>query len=161
MRYSIPVAVNCVSPVPACPALFISARMVAARSASRAFPPGLFEGTSYETLTMRLSPGDSVLFCTDGITPGWRAVRARAPPGPLQASAPFIASGNIGKNFFRGSRFLARPRTARRYGSSPVPLLRLVDNPAMCSHRHVESGQKAPGMRLTALVLSSNYDRYR
>ena len=31
-------------------------------------PPGLFEGTSYETLTMRLSPGDSVLFCTDGIT---------------------------------------------------------------------------------------------
>jgi sigma-B regulation protein RsbU (phosphoserine phosphatase) len=31
-------------------------------------PPGLFEGTSYETLTIRLSPGDSVLFCTDGIT---------------------------------------------------------------------------------------------
>jgi sigma-B regulation protein RsbU (phosphoserine phosphatase) len=31
-------------------------------------PSGLFEGTSYETLTMRLSPGDSVLFCTDGIT---------------------------------------------------------------------------------------------
>jgi sigma-B regulation protein RsbU (phosphoserine phosphatase) len=31
-------------------------------------PPGLFEGTSYETLTVRLSPGDSVLFCTDGIT---------------------------------------------------------------------------------------------
>jgi len=31
-------------------------------------PPGLFEGTRYETLTMRLSPGDSVLFCTDGIT---------------------------------------------------------------------------------------------
>ena len=31
-------------------------------------PPGLFEGTSYETLTMCLSPGDSVLFCTDGLT---------------------------------------------------------------------------------------------
>jgi sigma-B regulation protein RsbU (phosphoserine phosphatase) len=31
-------------------------------------PPGLFKGTSYETLTMRLSPGDSVLFCTDGLT---------------------------------------------------------------------------------------------
>ncbi len=31
-------------------------------------PPGLFAGTRYETLTVQLSPGDSVLFCTDGIT---------------------------------------------------------------------------------------------
>jgi len=31
-------------------------------------PPGLFAGTSYESLTLRLNPGDSVLFCTDGIT---------------------------------------------------------------------------------------------
>ena len=30
--------------------------------------PELFEGMSYESLTLRLSPGDSVLFCTDGIT---------------------------------------------------------------------------------------------
>jgi sigma-B regulation protein RsbU (phosphoserine phosphatase) len=31
-------------------------------------PAGLFPDTRYETLTVRLSPGDSVLFCTDGIT---------------------------------------------------------------------------------------------
>jgi phosphoserine phosphatase RsbU/P len=31
-------------------------------------PPGLFSTSSYETLTLRLQPGDSVLFCTDGIT---------------------------------------------------------------------------------------------
>jgi len=31
-------------------------------------PPGLFGATSYETLTLQLQPGDSVLFCTDGIT---------------------------------------------------------------------------------------------
>jgi serine phosphatase RsbU (regulator of sigma subunit) len=31
-------------------------------------PPGLFAATTYETLTLRLQPGDSVLFCTDGIT---------------------------------------------------------------------------------------------
>jgi sigma-B regulation protein RsbU (phosphoserine phosphatase) len=31
-------------------------------------PPGLFANSSYETLTLRLQPGDSVLFCTDGIT---------------------------------------------------------------------------------------------
>jgi sigma-B regulation protein RsbU (phosphoserine phosphatase) len=31
-------------------------------------PPGLFVATSYETLTLRLQPDDSVLFCTDGIT---------------------------------------------------------------------------------------------
>jgi sigma-B regulation protein RsbU (phosphoserine phosphatase) len=31
-------------------------------------PPGLFAAASYETLTLRLQPGDSVLFCTDGIT---------------------------------------------------------------------------------------------
>lgn len=31
-------------------------------------PPGLFANATYETLTLRLQPGDSVLFCTDGIT---------------------------------------------------------------------------------------------
>jgi phosphoserine phosphatase RsbU/P len=31
-------------------------------------PPGLFATATYETLTLRLRPGDSVLFCTDGIT---------------------------------------------------------------------------------------------
>ncbi len=31
-------------------------------------PPGLFPATSYETLSLSLQPGDSVLFCTDGIT---------------------------------------------------------------------------------------------
>src|SRR5229473_192446 len=36
-------------------------------------PPGLFADTCYETLTVRLSPGDSVLFCTDGITDAFDA----------------------------------------------------------------------------------------
>jgi phosphoserine phosphatase RsbU/P len=31
-------------------------------------PPGLFKGTSYETIAVQLQPGDSMLFCTDGIT---------------------------------------------------------------------------------------------
>ena len=31
-------------------------------------PPGLFAGTSYETVTVDLRPGDSVLFFTDGLT---------------------------------------------------------------------------------------------
>ncbi len=31
-------------------------------------PPGLFAAANYETLTLRLQPGDAVLFCTDGIT---------------------------------------------------------------------------------------------
>ncbi len=31
-------------------------------------PPGLFAATGYETLTLQLQPGDSVFFCTDGIT---------------------------------------------------------------------------------------------
>jgi phosphoserine phosphatase RsbU/P len=31
-------------------------------------PAGLFATSSYETLTLRLEPGDSVLFCTDGMT---------------------------------------------------------------------------------------------
>src|SRR5277367_214338 len=30
-------------------------------------PPGLFAESTYETLTLRLRPGDSVLFCTDGL----------------------------------------------------------------------------------------------
>ena len=33
-----------------------------------AVPPGLFAGTSYEMHTLQLEPGDSVLFCTDGLT---------------------------------------------------------------------------------------------
>jgi sigma-B regulation protein RsbU (phosphoserine phosphatase) len=31
-------------------------------------PPGLFAETTYETLALRLQPGDSILFCTDGLT---------------------------------------------------------------------------------------------
>ena len=31
-------------------------------------PPGLFVTANYETLTLQLRPGDSVLFCTDGLT---------------------------------------------------------------------------------------------
>jgi len=31
-------------------------------------PPGLFPETEYENATLTLQPGDSVLFCTDGIT---------------------------------------------------------------------------------------------
>ncbi len=34
----------------------------------KGIPPGLFPTASYETLTLRLQPGDSVLFCTDGVT---------------------------------------------------------------------------------------------
>lgn len=33
-----------------------------------AIPPGLFAGSDYEMLTLPLKPGDSVLFCTDGLT---------------------------------------------------------------------------------------------
>jgi sigma-B regulation protein RsbU (phosphoserine phosphatase) len=33
-----------------------------------AVPPGLFAGTCYEMTTLQLQPGDSVLFCTDGLT---------------------------------------------------------------------------------------------
>jgi sigma-B regulation protein RsbU (phosphoserine phosphatase) len=31
-------------------------------------PPGLFPSASYESKTIQLKPGDSVLFCTDGLT---------------------------------------------------------------------------------------------
>lgn len=31
-------------------------------------PPGLFTDASYESLTIQLKPGDSVFFCTDGLT---------------------------------------------------------------------------------------------
>jgi sigma-B regulation protein RsbU (phosphoserine phosphatase) len=31
-------------------------------------PPGLFDAVEYETRTIHVEPGDSVLFCTDGIT---------------------------------------------------------------------------------------------
>lgn len=36
-------------------------------------PPGLLPGTSYEMLTLPMRPGDSVLFCTDGITEAFSA----------------------------------------------------------------------------------------
>ncbi|HXR33187.1 MAG TPA: SpoIIE family protein phosphatase [Verrucomicrobiae bacterium] len=32
------------------------------------FPPGLFSGVIYDEFTLNLVPGDSVLFCTDGLT---------------------------------------------------------------------------------------------
>jgi len=36
--------------------------------ASAGMPPGLFATASDETLTLRLQPGDSVLFSTEGVT---------------------------------------------------------------------------------------------
>lgn len=57
----------CTSQARACPARFTSAPMAAALWSS-GIPAGLFADTCYETLTVRLGPGDSVLFCTDGIT---------------------------------------------------------------------------------------------
>jgi sigma-B regulation protein RsbU (phosphoserine phosphatase) len=36
-------------------------------------PPGLFANASYETTSLKLEPGDSVLFCTDGITEAMNA----------------------------------------------------------------------------------------
>lgn len=36
-------------------------------------PPGLFAAVQYETFTLRLEPGDSVVFCTDGITDAFDA----------------------------------------------------------------------------------------
>jgi serine phosphatase RsbU (regulator of sigma subunit) len=32
------------------------------------FPPGLYSGVTYDEFTLDLVPGDSVLFCTDGLT---------------------------------------------------------------------------------------------
>lgn len=32
------------------------------------FPPGLYSGVTYDEFTLNLVPGDSVLFCTDGLT---------------------------------------------------------------------------------------------
>jgi sigma-B regulation protein RsbU (phosphoserine phosphatase) len=31
-------------------------------------PPGLFAESNYDTFAVRLKPGDSMLFCTDGLT---------------------------------------------------------------------------------------------
>jgi sigma-B regulation protein RsbU (phosphoserine phosphatase) len=36
-------------------------------------PPGLFENVQYEMCTITLEPGDSVLFCTDGLTDAFNA----------------------------------------------------------------------------------------
>jgi sigma-B regulation protein RsbU (phosphoserine phosphatase) len=35
-------------------------------------PPGLFPAASYESTTIQLKPGDTVLFCTDGLTDATR-----------------------------------------------------------------------------------------
>ena len=38
-------------------------------------PPGLFDGSRYETFTAQLAPGDAVLFATDGLTDARNAKR--------------------------------------------------------------------------------------
>src|SRR5260370_17421816 len=47
-------------------------------------PPGLFAGTSYEMLTLRLKPGDSVFFCTDGLTDAFDRLVKHFRIAPLQ-----------------------------------------------------------------------------
>jgi phosphoserine phosphatase RsbU/P len=52
-------------------------------------PAGLFPEAEYETATLTLQPGDSVLFCTDGITDAFNirdeSVRHFARAGPVRA----------------------------------------------------------------------------
>jgi phosphoserine phosphatase RsbU/P len=62
-------------------------------------PPGLFEGISYDTATLRLNPGDSVLFCSDGLTDavdsdgeqfGVERLREACAAGPANSPALFL-----------------------------------------------------------------------
>jgi len=46
--------------------LYLSAKSCRVLDLS-AIPPGLFADAQYETLTLKLEPGDSILFCSDGI----------------------------------------------------------------------------------------------
>jgi sigma-B regulation protein RsbU (phosphoserine phosphatase) len=76
-------------------------------------PPGLFADTRYETLTVRLSPGDSVLFLHRRdhrrIRPGRTTIRSRAFAGTVQQQAPSIARRTIDPHLFRGRRIFTRP----------------------------------------------------
>jgi phosphoserine phosphatase RsbU/P len=47
-------------------------------------PPGLFETASYDTLTITLDPGDSVLFCSDGITDAFNSANESFGPERVQ-----------------------------------------------------------------------------
>ncbi len=75
-------------------------------------PPGLFPASSYESLTLRLQPGDSVLFCTDGITDAFSrngeqfgAERLQNLCGAQQFASPTELLGRVFstvENFARG-----------------------------------------------------------
>jgi sigma-B regulation protein RsbU (phosphoserine phosphatase) len=77
----------------------------------RGIPPGLFAAANYETLTLRLLAGDSVLFCTDGISDAFNRKEEQFGIERLQeicAAPRFAAPTELGQlfaaveNFSRG-----------------------------------------------------------
>src|SRR2546421_12606770 len=90
-------------------------------------PPGLFAAANYETLTLRLLAGDSVLFCTDGISDAFRrkeeTIRNRTAARALGRPAVRLAHPAARTGLRCGREFFPRAGTAKRYGCGTLSSL--------------------------------------
>jgi len=105
-------------------------------------PPGLFAAASYETLTLRLQAGDSVLFCTDGITDAFDRKEDQFGIERLQAvcDAQRIASPTalLERLFAAVESFCRGQEQQDDMAAAVFHFLRLSDTGGVCSQEHSE-----------------------
>jgi len=88
-------------------------------------PPGLFRATSYDSVSLRLEPGDSVLFCTDGITDAFDCEGEQFGIERLQGlcdAGPRLRQANCGDTCSRPSRISPVAANSMTIGCGPFSL---------------------------------------
>jgi phosphoserine phosphatase RsbU/P len=93
-------------------------------------PPALFQAASYEVVTLKPEPGDSVLFCTDGLPDAFDEnreqfgmERIRELCGPAQGAPPVELLGKIfaGVESFAGGRLQHDDMAAALFHLTTLP----------------------------------------
>jgi serine phosphatase RsbU (regulator of sigma subunit) len=101
-------------------------------------PPGLFAAANHETLTLRLLAGDSVLFCTDGISDAFSRKEEQfgieTAARDLRRPTVRLALRAARTGLRRCREFFPRAGTARRYGCGTLSFLKVSDASA-CAHK--------------------------
>ena len=114
-------------------------------------PPGLFASANYETLTLRLQPGDSVLFSTDGITDAFGQKEEQFGIERLQeiCEAQQFASPTelLGRVFAAVENFSRGQEQQDDMAAALFHFFAVERCRCVCSQEHVESGQGLTRLR--------------
>ncbi len=126
-------------------------------------PPGLFPATSYDSLSLRLEPGDSVLFCTDGITDAFDCEGEQFGIERLQClcdAGPPASPSELRGHVFAAVENFSRGREQHDDWLRPFFTLVIEFRPRHVLTKACREWARVLLFALTGPVLSSNYNRY-